>query len=117
MSEAIAKAPPTSDAEGALQHALKSVVSLTEQSGEQLQHGLVAASGALIHAASELLEEAKSQSAALAKGARKEVKEHPVSSAASVILASAAVIGLMNAMHHRHASQEDDQAAAGGAKG
>ena len=97
----------------ALTETLKNLGALTEHTGEQVQHTMMAASAALIQAATTLLEEAKKQSAEIAMGAQREIKEHPVATAASVVVASAAIIGLLSTLHARHEREEREEEAGG----
>ncbi len=80
---------------GPLTHALETLTRLSSRSGEQLQHGLIEASVALTQAAGSLLEEARYQSAKVAKSASREIQEHPIATTATIVLASAALISLL----------------------
>lgn len=80
---------------GPLAHALETLSRIGARSGEQMQHGLIEASVALTQAAGSLLEEAKAQTSKVASNANRELKEHPIATTASIVLAGAALLTLM----------------------
>lgn len=71
-----------------LGHALETLTRLSNRSGEQVQHGLIEASVALTQAAGSLLEEARSQSAKVARWASRSISPPSLRTAVSPASAS-----------------------------
>lgn len=104
------------DSEAMLNGAIQNLMTIASTAGKEAQHTLAASANALALAAGELLEETKKQSSDLARGAAREVKEHPIATAAAITVAAAAVIGVIAAYQQRQADsspQEDLQAKSG----
>lgn len=94
--------PP--DLNALLSGALKNMMTIAQSAGTSTQEAITESTVALAHAATFLLEEGKKQSADIAKGAAREIKEHPITTAAAVTVAAVALMGLLAANQQRVAA-------------
>jgi ElaB/YqjD/DUF883 family membrane-anchored ribosome-binding protein len=69
--------------------------------GDDAEEAVQKATSSVVHAAQELLDHSKARAGRLAKDAAREVREHPIATAAAVTAAAAAVIGIIASQQGR----------------